>query len=452
MAETTSNTPTKNLAGARSEIAQPADDAAPPGKPDRVTAVSNLAMGSLLMAVEALDDWVDRNVPSQAQALEQLTKQQGALLPQSEWETTFGRRRTDRARLAAIGLAASANTKAVSATRFLLRASKWGAEAVRWPLDHIFLLSPLRHGVDRLADAGNERIDQWVRVGKTLDTGTRAVAEVSLGRAGQDTVGLMTVEPHIQVLIQEIIAAQGTSITKEIIREVREHSVSLDLRVDKAWVTLRARKNAQIAAPDFTVAIPDKRPNPQELAGRPYLGGGYAGIASRVLAFSIDLFALMITLVISVVFVWGIVSIFSLDRLFQSLLGTHGFGLLRVVGSGVMGTLVACVYWILGWSFLGSTVGKMVMGLRVVGPGGSRVGFWRALRRVIGYFISAFTLGLGFLWVIVNKKHHGWADKLAGTSVVYAWHARPDETFLGGSKPQDAAENAKHETDAQAVP
>jgi len=82
----------------------------------------------------------------------------------------------------------------------------------------------------------------------------------------------------------------------------------------------------------------------------------------------------------------------------------------------------------------------MVMGLRVVGPGGSRLGFWRSLRRVIGYFISAFALGLGFLWVIVNKRHHSWADKLAGTSVVYAWHARPDETFLVGPTPQGARE------------
>jgi uncharacterized RDD family membrane protein YckC len=49
---------------------------------------------------------------------------------------------------------------------------------------------------------------------------------------------------------------------------------------------------------------------------------------------------------------------------------------------------------------------------------------------VIGYFISALALGLGFLWVIFNKRHHSWADKAAGTSVVYAWHACPDETFL----------------------
>jgi uncharacterized RDD family membrane protein YckC len=240
----------------------------------------------------------------------------------------------------------------------------------------------------------------------------------------------VTVEPHVQALVQEIVAAQGVGMTAEIIKEVREHAVSSDLGVDRAWATLRRRPKPEIALPDFAVAIRDKKPDPKEMAGRPYLGGAYAGIASRVLAFAIDVFALIIALIIAFVFIWGVVKIFNLDQWFQSLLGTHGFGLLRMVGSGMVGTLIACVYWIFGWMFIGGTLGKIVMGLRVVGPGGARLGFWRSLRRVIGYFISAFTLGLGFLWVIVNKQHHSWADKLAGSSVVYAWHARPDEAFL----------------------
>ena len=395
-----------------------------------MTAVSNLALGSLLMAIEFLDDWVDNNVPTQAQALEQRAKAQDVLLPQSEWEATYGRPEADRMRLAVMGMAASANARAVRATRFVLRTGGRTVDAANWPLDRIFLFRPLRYGRDRIAEAANQQVDRWVEAGRALDTGSRAVAEVSLSRAAQDSVDIVTVEPHVQELIQEIVAAQGTSMTTEIIKEVREHSVSLDMRVDKVWATLRGRPKPGIAKPDFAVAIPDKKPDPKEMAGRPYLGGAYAGFASRVLAFSIDLFALIIALIVAFVFVRGIVSIFNLDQLFQTLFGTTGHATLRIVASGMLGTLVACVYWIFGWTFLGGTVGKIVMGLRVVGPGGSRVGFWRSLRRVIGYFISAFTLGLGFLWVIVNKRHHSWADKLAGTSVVYAWHARPDETFL----------------------
>jgi uncharacterized RDD family membrane protein YckC len=412
---------------------QPAGDVTPVDKPDRVTAVSNLALGSLLMAIEALDEWVEQNVPSQAQALEQRAQGQGALLPQSEWEATYGRPAVDRTRLAAMGAAMLASARAVEATRFVLRAGDRAVNAARWPLDHIFLFSPLRHGIDRLAEAGNQQIDRWAEVGKTLDTGSRAVAEVSLGRAAQDSVGLMTVEPHVQVLIQEIIAAQGTSITQELIDELREHSVSLDMRVDKIWANLRGRPKPEIETPDFALSIPGKKPDAKEMAGRPYLGGGYAGFVSRALAFCIDIFVLIIALLVAGVFIRGMVSIFNLDRMLPGLFGPSGIYAARIAGSSLLATLIAYVYWIFGWTFLGATLGKILMGLRVVGPGGSRLGFWRSVRRAIGYSISMSFLGLGFLWLIFNKRHHSWADKLGGTSVVYMWHARPDETFLTGS-------------------
>jgi uncharacterized RDD family membrane protein YckC len=437
MAETTSSTPTDSPADAGSETTPPSGNAASLQKPDRVTAVGDLALGSLLMAIEALDDWVDRNVPSRPQALEEVSKGRGALLPQSEWEATYGRLEVDRTRLAAMGAAVSANRRAVQATRFVLRAGGRAVDAARWPLDHIFLFGPLRYGIDRVADAGSRQVDRWAEVGKTVDTGSRAVAQVSLTRAAQDSLGLMTVEPHVQVLIQEIIAAQGMSITEELIKELREHSVSLDMRVDKIWATVRGRPSPQIATPDFSVPIPDRKPDPKEMAGRPYLGGGYAGIASRILAFSIDVFVLIVAVLVAGLFIRATVSIFSLDRLLPGIFGPSGIDTVRIAGSSLLVSVIAGVYWIFGWTFIGATIGKLVMGLRVVGAGGSRVGFWRSLRRAIGYFLSALFLGLGFLWVIINKRHHSWADKLAGTSVVYGWHARPDETFMVAPPPAE---------------
>ena len=434
MTKRISSNKTPNPAGAGSKVSQPSNGAVPLEKPDRVTAVSNLALGSVLMALEALNSWVDQNVPTEAQALEQRANgRQGALLPQSEWEKTYGRPENDRTRLAIMGMAATGNTLAVRATRFVLQSGGRAAETARWPLDHIFVFRPLRDGIDRVAEARNQQIDRWIEAGRALDTGSRAIAEVSLGRAAQETVDIVTIEPHVQALVQEILVGQGTGVTQQILDEVREHALSLDLSVDRAWATFRRRPRPEIARPDFAVPIRGKQPDPKELAGRPYLGGAYAGIVSRTIAFSIDLFALMIGIVFAIVFVWGLNAIFGFDRTLQAVLGTSGFGLLRIIGSGVLGTLTACLYWMFGWAFIGGSVGKIVMGLRVVGPGGSRLGFWRALRRVIGYFVCALALGLGFLWVIVNKQHHSWADKAAGSSVVYAWHAYPDETFLAES-------------------
>ena len=228
MANTTSSTPTKSPAGAGSEIPPPAGDAAPPpaAKPDRVTAVSNLALGSLLMAIDVLDDWVDHNVPTQAQALEQRAKGAGGPAAPVRMGGDI-RPAGDRSRAACRdGHWPLLPTRGPCGRR----GSSCGpadvaVDAASWPLDHIFLFRPLRYGKDRVAEAANQQIDRWVEAGRALDTGSRAVAEVSLGRAAQDSVDIVTVEPHVQVLIQEIVAAQGTSITKELIEEVREHSV-----------------------------------------------------------------------------------------------------------------------------------------------------------------------------------------------------------------------------------
>ena len=191
-----------------------------------------------------------------------------------------------------MGLAASANARAVRATRFALRTGGLAVEAARWPLDHIFLFRPLRYGIDRVAEAGNQQIDRWVEAGRELDSGSRAVAAVSLDRAAQETVEVVTVEPHVQALVQEIVAAQGTGITEEISRRC----ASTLSRWIWAW-TGRGRPCAGGPNPTSRcrispVAIRDKKPDPKEMAGRPYLGGGYAGFASRVLAFAIDVFAL----------------------------------------------------------------------------------------------------------------------------------------------------------------
>ncbi len=230
MTETISSTPTKSLAGAGSEILPPSGDAAPPpsGKPDRVTAVSNLALGSLLLALEALDDWVDHNVPTQAQALEQRAQGQGVLLPQSEWEATYGRPEADRMRLAAMGMAASANSRAVRATRFALADRRTGSGRRALAAGPHLPVQPAALW-DRSRGGGPEPADRPVgRGGKGAGHREPRRRRVSLGRAAQDSVEIVTVEPHVQVLVQEIVAAQGTGITKEIIKEVREHAVSLD--------------------------------------------------------------------------------------------------------------------------------------------------------------------------------------------------------------------------------
>jgi uncharacterized RDD family membrane protein YckC len=69
-------------------------------------------------------------------------------------------------------------------------------------------------------------------------------------------------------------------------------------------------------------------------------------------------------------------------------------------------------------SACGQTVGKMALGLRVVGPDGGNPSFWRAaLREEIGKLISAIVLCLGYLWMLWDGEQQTWHDKIAGTHV-----------------------------------
>lgn len=67
----------------------------------------------------------------------------------------------------------------------------------------------------------------------------------------------------------------------------------------------------------------------------------------------------------------------------------------------------------------GSTIGKALMGLRVVDAEGASPGLGRALVRAFGLLLST-PLNLGFLWSFVNRDSRTWHDLLAGTYVVEA--------------------------------
>ena len=69
----------------------------------------------------------------------------------------------------------------------------------------------------------------------------------------------------------------------------------------------------------------------------------------------------------------------------------------------------------------GQTIGKMLTGIRIVRKNGAGISFSTVLlRNVLGYFLTALTLGLGFLFAAFNHKGRALHDYIAGTTVVYA--------------------------------
>jgi uncharacterized RDD family membrane protein YckC len=69
----------------------------------------------------------------------------------------------------------------------------------------------------------------------------------------------------------------------------------------------------------------------------------------------------------------------------------------------------------------GQSIGKMLTGLRIVKMNGRSVSFGTILlRNFVGYAVTAFTLGLGFLFALIGKNGRAVHDLIGGTVVVYA--------------------------------
>lgn len=167
-----------------------------------------------------------------------------------------------------------------------------------------------------------------------------------------------------------------------------------------------------------------------------HLKGSYAGFVSRLLAFIID--------VVIISFSIGAVTWFlSVTATVLQLRTILGFSLSAIPGStqvidALFGPVVATAfialvifaYHVFFLVLAGQTPGKALLGLRVVSLDGRKLGYGKAILRLLGYFVSGVPLYIGFLWIIFDDRRQAWHDKIAGTCVIYTWEARPDEQFL----------------------
>ena len=66
----------------------------------------------------------------------------------------------------------------------------------------------------------------------------------------------------------------------------------------------------------------------------------------------------------------------------------------------------------------GYTVGKKVMGIKVVDSSGNPLATVSALVRVVGAYVSGMILGIGYLMMLWDGKKQTLHDKMAGSYVV----------------------------------
>ena len=142
----------------------------------------------------------------------------------------------------------------------------------------------------------------------------------------------------------------------------------------------------------------------------------YASFWIRALAFIID-FGLMFALFVSAVIVISInIGMILLPE------GYSSSDLSRWFYRG-LGPAAACViffYWIYfpstSWQ---ATPGKRLFAIHIIRVDGRRVTGWLALGRMLAYFLSSISAGLGFLMIASTDQKEGLHDIVCGTRIVH---------------------------------
>jgi uncharacterized RDD family membrane protein YckC len=154
-------------------------------------------------------------------------------------------------------------------------------------------------------------------------------------------------------------------------------------------------------------------------ARRAAVTGQYAGPVSRLVAAAVDgaaVTALYSAIIASGAFALSLVTAWEIDA-------DQASGLPGAIGFGVW----AFLYMYAGLAVAGRTLGKLLVGLRVVRRDGSPLPGRSAFVRVATYPLSFVLSGLGLLGIVVGRERRALHDVLASTAVVYDWGERPAE-------------------------
>jgi uncharacterized RDD family membrane protein YckC/cytoskeletal protein CcmA (bactofilin family) len=87
--------------------------------------------------------------------------------------------------------------------------------------------------------------------------------------------------------------------------------------------------------------------------------------------------------------------------------------------------LLLAVYGALLWKHRGATIGNLILRLQVIRQDDRPLDWTTCIVRGLGCLLSGFALGLGFLWILIDRDGESWHDKIAGTAVVRVPKTRP---------------------------
>lgn len=139
-----------------------------------------------------------------------------------------------------------------------------------------------------------------------------------------------------------------------------------------------------------------------------------ASVWGRVVAFAIDSLVLFFLHSTSFIFIGIILTqtiSFDIPKIVMAAL-LYSFFLLLTP------PLLAMSYFTILHAYGGQTIGKLIMGMRVVSAEGASISLGAAFLRWTGSLFSSLPFAAGFFWAFFDGKHCAWHDKLAGTQVI----------------------------------
>ncbi len=112
--------------------------------------------------------------------------------------------------------------------------------------------------------------------------------------------------------------------------------------------------------------------------------------------------------------------------------------------AAIIDVFIFLAYFIIPTGLFGRTIGKWVAGVSVVDEEGNKPGVALAIpREMVGRFVATITFGIGIIWVVFDKRHQGWHDKIAGTYVVVLPNSGGPGFLARMFAPKDENENAQ---------
>jgi uncharacterized RDD family membrane protein YckC len=142
-------------------------------------------------------------------------------------------------------------------------------------------------------------------------------------------------------------------------------------------------------------------------AGEPdTVPGTPAGVCRRAIALAMDVALVVILVRVGWGLAAGIVAL------------APGLHLVAQAFARTWQLVVPVAYFVLSHGTAGQTMGKRLLGARVIDEGGAPIGYLRALGRCVATVVAAIPFGIGLAVAGLRRDRRGLHDFLAGTRVV----------------------------------